>query len=1045
MKEIRLRIFGEAVIEVGDTQVTPASSHIFALLLMLTLGPKDGWTRRELMAMLFEGVEQKEASHRLRQLLYKLRGMGTELSEKRGGLVRVNNSVKDLIDEIAARHELFQEFGGQQTDWILSHYVVPGMAALQMWVDELRDRLGHELRNALLVGLQQRHSTLDWEKASRLGKILLACDPFHLEALRMTVEALGSCGRRQEALILLDNHLALYQQDSDATREAKRLRSRLASIDTSNSLPPLRGRDEQLAALMQRARAAGSSRNALSVVEGAAGIGKSRLAQALADTLATQGVSHLRFACNTHTRHIPLAPFVDVARRLMQMRGALGASPDYASALQRFTTRHHNAPWPSDEAEMVTRRLTIKHALTDLIEAVTSESPFVLLIDDAHLLDEASLDLIRSLSEEATNHALNLVLFLRPGSQALATLAHTPRIFLSSLLPLPEYACRAILDDLPDHRLRSPTQIEHTLSLSGGNPFYLKLLARHEPGTGAHPPEVKSLAGVTYARLPDDARVALEICILLDTVATLPRLELVSGLKGFRLISALRQLERENLLRLHEGRLIGPHTLLHSAIRDAIPTSVRGALHRRIASVLTTECLNTAIDPDLSLAAIQHWLEVRDGASALALARSCVNQAVDLGEPSTAVHLLDSIPRVALAPHAQKSLLDDIIRLADHTKHSSILISSLRERLALAHLLHEDRSAVARMQLRLVTAEHVLGLRYPPPIELVRGIALDASLQPTVRVLAISRLLVTASFEIDESLATEAFECLAHIQSDSDDDWLDTLRSCAALVYHTTYGSRQTAFDLIDQLARLHPSPTMNANTQMARHYAGFAAGRLGARQITRKMFGEELAFAETVAAFGMAEYSALMLAEIAIMDGDYASAAQYLAHVEQISNKRRGVEQVHSPGYFSTAACLAIRQRDFQRAAQLLDHVERSHASVASPYYRAVTLSLLMRIEACRGDAISRAHFEELRSLFARAHSTGGQDSVVESLWRCENLINGPDHATELLRHYLEVQRREVGPVEADLWLATKCDPVWSDPKFAKITPKISTRCSSG
>ena len=73
MSQIRLRILGESVIQVGETIVEPSATHVFALLLYLAIERGKLVTRSQLASMLFPEASAANAGHNLRQLLYRLR------------------------------------------------------------------------------------------------------------------------------------------------------------------------------------------------------------------------------------------------------------------------------------------------------------------------------------------------------------------------------------------------------------------------------------------------------------------------------------------------------------------------------------------------------------------------------------------------------------------------------------------------------------------------------------------------------------------------------------------------------------------------------------------------------------------------------------------------------------------------------------------------------------------------------------------------------------------------------------------------------------
>ena len=132
---------------------------------------------------------------------------------------------------------------------------------------------------------------------------------------------------------------------------------------------PFTGRDAEL-----RAVASLLDRDGLVVVAGAAGVGKSRLARELVARVATEETVAVATA-SASSREVPLGAF---------------------------------APWlnADDEAGAVS-------ALARVGAALRAEGPrMLLLVDDAHMLDDVSATLVHQLAVE---HAVRLVLTVRTG------------------------------------------------------------------------------------------------------------------------------------------------------------------------------------------------------------------------------------------------------------------------------------------------------------------------------------------------------------------------------------------------------------------------------------------------------------------------------------------------------------------------------------------------------------------------------------------------------------------------------------------------------
>src|SRR5437868_13495845 len=83
--------------------------------------------------------------------------------------------------------------------------------------------------------------------------------------------------------------------------------------------------------------AARDSNGRCCLVWGDPGIGKSRLCAELSLVAELQGVHVRTIACRRGDPHRPLSAFVELVPQLLQMRGALGCSPQAIADLARLT------------------------------------------------------------------------------------------------------------------------------------------------------------------------------------------------------------------------------------------------------------------------------------------------------------------------------------------------------------------------------------------------------------------------------------------------------------------------------------------------------------------------------------------------------------------------------------------------------------------------------------------------------------------------------------------------------------------------------------
>ena len=143
------------------------------------------------------------------------------------------------------------------------------------------------------------------------------------------------------------------------------------------------------------------------LLEGEGGIGKSRLARALSDLAAAEGAQVLAWQCASHLANRPLHP---VIRELESAAGLGRARPadERRSGLAALTAAaprlgSEDALLIADllgigtpgalELDAATRARRTNDALARRVEGIAEQGPLLLLLEDAHWADAATIDL----------------------------------------------------------------------------------------------------------------------------------------------------------------------------------------------------------------------------------------------------------------------------------------------------------------------------------------------------------------------------------------------------------------------------------------------------------------------------------------------------------------------------------------------------------------------------------------------------------------------------------------------------------------------------
>ena len=293
------------------------------------------------------------------------------------------------------------------------------------WVAAIREHYHRRVERALLDGARLALAHDQPELARSLAERAAASAALpNAEAGVMTAAALAQLGRRHDALVVLDELerglVAVFgvglSPEAESLKTALRAPPRRvtakASVRVNVSLgrgvegPSFVGRDTEMALIDQAIDRAVEGATELVVIEGAAGMGKSRL---LAEAAARRlDVAMVRLGCSAADRPFPLL----LAARLFR-------------AVARRSGRERDAA-PEDSAAAM---------FVGLAALIDDGGPLVILVDDLHCADAASIAVLDALVCADATRALAVVATVRPDSERAADrrLQRAPAIVLGPL------------------------------------------------------------------------------------------------------------------------------------------------------------------------------------------------------------------------------------------------------------------------------------------------------------------------------------------------------------------------------------------------------------------------------------------------------------------------------------------------------------------------------------------------------------------------------------------------------------------------------------
>ncbi len=425
------------------------------------------------------------------------------------------------------------------------------------------------------------------------------------------------------------------------------------------SCPIIVGRDHEFTTGARLLAEAASGQGRFLLLSGEAGIGKSRLARALAETATAQGFHRLVGVCQEHDRTFPFAPLRDALRQHLRHTGTPGAarlfgtdSPLFARLLPELAPTDA-APLPPLPPEEEKRRLF--EAFARLFTRLAHTAPLCLILEDLHWADEATLALLHLLPRRLADARVLVVLTARneePGDPLAHWQGYLTRNHLITTLDLAPLSraevagmIAATTDTIP------ASAVTAIAERAEGNPFFVEELlhAWAESGTGDSSPAPTVPSGVretvTYRldALGDGVRLIAETAAVIGRRFSFATLRTVTGTHERTLTLALRALVAAYLVveiedEQGQGQTPGfafRHALTREAIYTRLLSVERQRLHRQVAHTLAAEAEGGALIPVGELG--YHFHAAGEWDAALRWCRVAGEEALALSSPHAAI------------------------------------------------------------------------------------------------------------------------------------------------------------------------------------------------------------------------------------------------------------------------------------------------------------------------------------------------------------------------------------------------------------------------
>ena len=430
--------------------------------------------------------------------------------------------------------------------------------------------------------------------------------------------------------------------------------------------PALVGRGAEMDLLVSVA----SSPPALVVVEGEAGIGKTRLVAELAKHPTVARYRVLTAACHRIREPFPLGPVLEAVRELRTDLEGATLSPvtgQLRSLLPEIADVLPPAPAPLDDRAAERHRV-----FRGLVEVLASLGPTVLVLEDLHWADEQTPEFVNYLAANLPPH-LSLVLTyrgnevdpaLRAGIAKLPSGVARAEVVLA---PLDARQTGTLAAEILDTERVSEEFAACLCESTAGLPFAIEEvlallrerrdLVRRDGGWERRaldeldvPTTIRDSVLERVSRLSADARAVVEAAAALQVPGAISLLSSVARLNESWLPAVEEALD-VGVLMDRNGSVWFRHALAAQAVYDSIPGPRRQDLHARAAAALQ------ATQP-APLAQVAHHLQQAGLVEEWVIAAErAADQCVALGEEGQAVRLLEQVLRGAPMDAAQRGRL----------------------------------------------------------------------------------------------------------------------------------------------------------------------------------------------------------------------------------------------------------------------------------------------------------------------------------------------------------------------------------------------------
>lgn len=434
----------------------------------------------------------------------------------------------------------------------------------------------------------------------------------------------------------------------------------------SAELTPFEGREKEMVFFNRLWQEAKEGRGQIVILNGDAGIGKSRIVHALRDHVTEEHNIRLTSQCRPHFRNTAFRPLVELVLRSM----AISRQDSKQVQLEKLESHLARLGFPSDSIAIFApllaipfdgrhgpleltpekRKLKSIEGLVSMLLRGTAQRPVLFIVEDVHWIDHSTIEFLNSLIEQLPTSRLLVILTCRP--EFRSPWSPRPHLHQVNLDRLPPAATEAMIRRAANDRSLPDELVARLAAVADGVPLFVEELTRMvleswpekagspSPRRIEIPSTLHELLVARLDRLRGLGKDLAQLCAVLGRDFNHSLIRAVSELDEMSLQQGLDILMDAGLLHRHGSaphfKYQFKHALIQQTAYQSLLKSERRSHHARTADALTRVLPDTVtLEPELlayhhaEAGNMQQALEYWQTAGQQATQRSALLEAID--------------------------------------------------------------------------------------------------------------------------------------------------------------------------------------------------------------------------------------------------------------------------------------------------------------------------------------------------------------------------------------------------------------------------------